>query len=267
VTQDGVTLEILFANATQGQVSLLRLTGTNVMGARAHFLDKLVECFLVEGDGFFCLLSVNMDQTPGTYPLEVYADVDAETHITLAAEIQVAQGQFIRQEVTVNADRAYLVDTQIERNEFARLESLYNNFTLTRYWQGDTMQYPIQSVTTSPFGSFRVFNETLTTRHTGWDMRAPVGTPVMTMAPGVVVFAGLMDIRGNYVFIDHGYGVYSGYAHFSQVHVTRGQEVAAGQIIGVSGDSGRSNGPHLHWEMAVNGEWVDSVQWMSMWLP
>ncbi len=267
VTQDGVTLELLFTSIAQGQVGIVRLSGAGIVGGRANFIDKLTEFFQMEGDGFYGLLSVNMDQTPGVYPLEVYADYDAQTRITLTAEVEVVQGAFIRQDVTIVDDRAYLIDPQIERNEFARLESLYNNFTLTRYWQGGAFQLPVPSVMTSPFGVFRVLNNTVTTRHTGWDLRAAFGTPVMSMASGVVVFAGLMDIRGNYVFIDHGYGVFSGYAHLSQIHVTRGQEVVEGQIIGVVGDTGRSNGAHFHWEMTVNGEWVDTAQFLQTWLP
>jgi hypothetical protein len=267
ITQDGVTLELLFTGIVQGQVGVVHVNGTGITGARANLADKLTEFFPVDGDGFYGLLSVDLDQTPSLYPLEVYVDYGAETHVLITAEVQVLQGAFIRQDVTVTSDRAYLLDPQVERNEFARLASLYNNFTLTRYWHGNVFQYPIPSVTTSPFGAFRVFNETLNTRHTGWDLRAAVGTPVMTMTGGVVAFAGLMDVRGNYVFIDHGYGVYSGYAHLSQIHVTRGQEIAAGQIIGMSGDTGRSNGAHFHWEMVVNGNWIDTVQFLQTWLP
>jgi murein DD-endopeptidase MepM/ murein hydrolase activator NlpD len=76
-----------------------------------------------------------------------------------------------------------------------------------------------------------------------------------------------MDIRGNFVAVDHGYGIYSTYSHLSMIHVTRGQQVVKGQIIGLTGDTGRSSGPHFHWEMAVNGEFVDSVQFTETWLP
>ena len=77
----------------------------------------------------------------------------------------------------------------------------------------------------------------------------------------------MLDIRGNYVLIDHGLGIYSGYAHFSELYVEVGQRVEAGQIIGLSGNSGRSNGPHLHWEIAIRGQWVDGKAFLDLWLP
>ena len=91
--------------------------------------------------------------------------------------------------------------------------------------------------------------------------------PVMASTGGKVAFAGHMDIRGNIVIIDHGYGIFSTYCHLSQIHVTRGQTIVKGQIIGVTGDTGRSSGPHFHWEIAVNGNFVDSIQFAQSWLP
>ncbi|NJL57504.1 M23 family metallopeptidase [bacterium] len=89
----------------------------------------------------------------------------------------------------------------------------------------------------------------------------------MATASGVVAFAGLLDIRGNHVIIDHGLGLASGYSHLSQIHVTRGQSVRAGQIIGVSGNTGRSGGAHLHWEITIAGEWLDAAEFYALWLP
>ena len=87
------------------------------------------------------------------------------------------------------------------------------------------------------------------------------------MAGGTAAFAGHLDIRGNYIVINHGWGVYTGYAHLSQINVERGQTITAGQIIGLTGNSGRSSGPHLHWEVAVNGEWIDGSLFLDTWLP
>jgi len=265
VTEGGVTLELLFEGIPQGQVGMAHVAGEGVAGARARFLNRLVDFFPVDGDGFYGLLSVGMEQNPRTYDLDVFVWYADTTRTTLHAQVNVPVGDFIRQNVTIAPDKAYLIDPEVERAELARLESIDGNVTSQRLWNG--FQLPLPSTLTSPFGAFRTFNQTMQTRHTGWDMRSTLGMPVMASAAGEVAYAGMMEIRGNYVMIDHGYGVYSGYAHLSQIHVTRGQTVAEGQIIGTTGNSGRTSGPHFHWEIAVNGDWVDAVQFLEMWKP
>ena len=94
--------------------------------------------------------------------------------------------------------------------------------TPTRYWDGP-FQKPLDAEFTSPFGAWRLYNNSLWGRHTGIDLRGPAGTPLLAPAAGRVVLAERLDVRGNYVLIDHGWGIYSGLAHLSEIHVTRGQ--------------------------------------------
>jgi hypothetical protein len=265
VTEGNATLELLFDGIPQGQVGVVHVTGNGVAGARARFLNRLVDFFPVDGDGFFGLLSVSMEQSPRTYDLDVFVWYDDTTRATVRAQVAVPVGDFIRQTVTIPPDKAFLIDPELERTELARLESIDGNVTAERLWNG--FQLPLPSTLTSPFGAFRTFNQAVETRHTGWDMRSTLGMPVMASGAGEVAYAGWMEIRGNYVMLDHGYGVYSGYAHLSQIHVTRGQTVTEGQILGTTGNTGRTSGPHFHWEIAVNGEWVDAVRFLEMWKP
>jgi len=269
ITAEDVTLEILFNALPQGRAGVLRLSGETITSATVLFREKEAPFFEIEDDAFYGFLVIDMD-TPARDNLEYTVTVkrgDDLPDVSLVVPMVVTLGGFVRQEFNLAADRTYLMDAEIERLEFAKLDGLLSVFTEEKLWGDDGFQYPINADITSPFGAFRVLNGTFETRHTGWDLRAAVGTPVSAMGNGVVAYAGLMDIRGNCVIIDHGYGVFSAYAHFSQVHVTTGQEVVVGQIIGVSGNTGRSNGPHLHWEVAINDTWIDSVDFMAMWLP
>jgi murein DD-endopeptidase MepM/ murein hydrolase activator NlpD len=134
-------------------------------------------------------------------------------------------------------------------------------------WDETGFQFPISTRLTSPFGAFRTFNSTINTRHTGWDLQAALGTPILASAGGVVVFAGEMQIRGNLVIIDHGYGVYTTYSHIFEIHIARGDHIEKGQLLGEVGATGRTSGPHFHWETAVNGGFVDGVQFLEMWMP
>jgi murein DD-endopeptidase MepM/ murein hydrolase activator NlpD len=93
--------------------------------------------------------------------------------------------------------------------------------------------------------------------HAGIDLAAATGTPVKATAPGVVRFAGAAAGYGNSVVLDHGTGVESRYGHLDTVGVARGQRVERGQAIGLSGNTGRSTAPHLHYEVIVDGRPVD----------
>lgn len=106
---------------------------------------------------------------------------------------------------------------------------------------------------------------TLGTRkfHTGTDIPAPTGTPVLASADGKVIEAGWKGTYGNTVMIDHGSGVITLYAHNSSLTVTTGQTVKVGQEISRVGSTGRSTGPHLHFEVRVNGEYTDPLKWIN----
>lgn len=118
-------------------------------------------------------------------------------------------------------------------------------------------RWPVDGTLSSPFGvrrdglGFRV--------HRGVDVAVPVGTPVRAMAPGRVVFAGTMRGYGLVVVMDHGRGVRTVYAHLSEARVRSGDEVRDRAVIALSGSSGRSSGPHLHFEIQRRGGAEDPV--------
>jgi len=266
VVEDDVVVEFYFSSIIQGGVGLVRLDAPDITQARAFFLNDEFPFFTIEDDGWYALLVVNMDIQPRDYEMTVLVE-RPDGNTTLTHTLTVDSAGYITQSFDIPGDRAFLADPEVERAEFAKLDAITEGVTLETLWGETGFDLPINAEITSPFGTYRVLNDAMQTRHTGWDQRAPVGTPIRSIGAGKVAFAGQLDIRGNYVMIDHGYGVYSGYAHFSQVHVTRGQTISKGQVIGMSGNTGRSSGPHLHWEMVVNGEWVDSLAFIEMWVP
>jgi murein DD-endopeptidase MepM/ murein hydrolase activator NlpD len=106
---------------------------------------------------------------------------------------------------------------------------------------------PRTSVITSPFGSGRLFNGQLTSRHLGVDFRGAVGEPIRAANRGVVALVGNFFLAGNVVYVDHGGGVVTAYFHMSKPLVSAGDTVSRGQVIGLIGATGRVTGPHLHW--------------------
>jgi murein DD-endopeptidase MepM/ murein hydrolase activator NlpD len=99
--------------------------------------------------------------------------------------------------------------------------------------------------------------------HTGLDFRAPEGLPVPATAGGTVVVAEASGGYGNLVEIDHGNGITTRYGHLSQIGVRVGQTVAKGAIVGKAGATGRATGPHLHYEVRVDGEAVDPTAYVD----
>lgn len=100
-------------------------------------------------------------------------------------------------------------------------------------------------------------------RHEGIDMALPVGSPVYATADGVVIYAGWQRGYGNVVRIQHELGIETRYGHLSAIHVTQGQSVSRGTRIADSGNTGRSTGPHLHYEVRVNGAAVDPMKFIK----
>ena len=103
----------------------------------------------------------------------------------------------------------------------------------------------------------------LTGIHEGVDLQAPLKTPIFSTAPGKVVFAGWKDRYGRLVEIDHGMSVVSRYAHLQKISVKQGQTVEPGTVVGLLGNSGRSTGPHLHYEVVVSGKPRDPLKFIN----
>lgn len=118
-------------------------------------------------------------------------------------------------------------------------------------------RWPVDGPLTSPFGIRRDgLNFGI---HRGVDIAVPSGTPIQAMAPGQVAFAGTMRGYGKVVIIDHRGGVRTLYAHLSELRVSTGDELRGRPVIGLSGSTGRSSGPHLHFEVRRRGAPEDPI--------
>ena len=122
-------------------------------------------------------------------------------------------------------------------------------------------RWPVRDAVTSPFGMR--WNGLLPDLHSGIDIRAPEGTAVETMASGRVRYAGWMNGYGNVVWIDHPRDVISVYAHLSRIDVAVGRRVDRGDLVGLSGSTGTTSGPHLHFEVWKSGRTVDPSRYLG----
>ena len=202
---------------------------------------------------------------PGIYTVTVVYTTTSGVPVSRTWPVEIADGGYAFQNIYVPPEKSDTLDATVIATETELMRAVYAPVTTALTWR-DPFARPIgpEFATTSPFGTRRSYNDGLLGGfHSGQDYGAPEGTPVLAPAAGTVSLARFLPIRGNAVVLDHGRGVYTGYWHLSQLSVAPGQEVNQGDVIGLVGNTGRSTGAHLHWELRIDGIAVDPLQFLE----
>lgn len=251
----------------QGRTSILRLSGPGITKASGTFAGRRFDLYRTNVGDWAGFLAVDMDANIGASTLDLlYWTDESEGPRSITQQITVLAGGFDFQDIPIPYNLEPLLDPELNEYDFSSVERVHFRQTPEIFFT--TFQQPIPGPSISAFGGVRSYNDgVLMGRHTGVDYRAVVGTAVTAAANGRVVFAQYLPIHGNHVIIDHGWGVLSGYSHLSEINVVPGELVYQGQTIALSGSTGRVQGPHLHFEVAVNGSWVDGVQFLTLEIP
>lgn len=140
--------------------------------------------------------------------------------------------------------------------EQAMLNKIYAS-SVDDFLFSEPFRAPLNSFVTSVYGNRRLYNNNKRGQHLGTDFRAAIGDKVPSANRGKVVFSGDLFYTGGTVIIDHGLNVFTVYGHLSKPLAKTGSIVEAGELIGLSGNSGRTSGPHLHWGVKIQGQYID----------
>jgi len=143
---------------------------------------------------------------------------------------------------------------------------VFETRTPERMWSGN-FAAPVATSTTDGFGTQRKFNGVVKSVHQGLDFHALTGTPVAAANSGKVLVARSLFYEGNCVVLDHGQGLLSLYMHLSELKVREGDQVTRGQVVGLSGGTGRATAPHLHMGVRWQGVYVDPAALLRLKLP
>jgi murein DD-endopeptidase MepM/ murein hydrolase activator NlpD len=220
---------------------------------------------------WFALAGVAFESTPGKYALELSAQPAAgKAPLTFTRTFTVAHFQYpqIKVELTVEKKFTEPNPEQLQQAEESKKikQDYLSRVTPDREWDGN-FAAPAEAVISDVYGSQRIFNGKAQREHQGLDFRVPTGTPVAAMNSGTVLLARFLYFEGNCVVIDHGQGLLTLYFHLSEFKVKEGDPVKRGQIVGLSGGTGRATGPHLHVAVRWQGTYLDPARLMQLPLP
>jgi murein DD-endopeptidase MepM/ murein hydrolase activator NlpD len=162
-----------------------------------------------------------------------------------------------------------LIDPETNAAENELLQPYFEAVTPEKMWTGlFAVPSPFDDCINSTFGNRRSYNgSAFTYYHAGVDFCGGTGVEIFAPAEGVVVFTAPLEVRGNFTIIDHGWGIFSTFSHQSEILVDVGDRVETGQVVGLIGSTGRSTGPHLHFEVWVHGVAVNPLDWLEFEYP
>lgn len=182
----------------------------------------------------------------------------------LSLSVEISKAPYPTEVLVVESAKVTPPPETLERiaQEKAEAEKIYATYNPMRYWDKPFIR-PIESITTSEYGSARIYNGVLKSYHGGVDFRAKTPLPILASNDGVVMLAKDRYYSGGTVILDHGEGIYTCYFHFSRMDVQVGEKVTRGQPIGLSGATGRITGPHLHFGVMIHGIQSDPINFMA----
>ncbi len=259
---DLLRVEYLPRRIKQGDVCLIKASGSaSIKSIYGEFRkERFPMAIQIPRGTYVGLLGMDMGIKPARYKLRVMAtDGNRRIHTSILT-IKVEKADFRTQTLSLPASMVELDAQTLARveKEEKRLKVLFQGYRKEKLWKGPFAR-PVPGDPSTKFGLRRIINGQPKSPHTGVDLPAEEGTPVLASNNGIVVLVDQLFFSGKSVILDHGWGTYSMYFHLSETLVREGDRVSKETVVGRVGSTGRSKGPHLHWGIRINGARVDPL--------
>jgi murein DD-endopeptidase MepM/ murein hydrolase activator NlpD len=260
-------LQVTPGQITQGKTHVFAVSASGIALELTGSLNgEALHFFPGENGVYTALQGLHAMTPPGLYPLVIGGTLSNGAGFEVAQMVYVNEAGYGSESLSVDENT---LETEVSEAESAFVQSLVQPVSMEKLWTGYFQApSPFPDVINSSFGTRRSFNNSgFIYYHAGTDFGGGTGVETFAPAAGRVVFAGQLEVRGNATIIDHGWGVYTGYWHQSEIFVAEGDSVSVGQVIGLVGNTGRSTGAHLHWEFWVGGVQVEPMDWLAFVYP
>ena len=207
-------------------------------------------------DSWIALAGIPLNAKTGDH----HFSIKYHTGMTLGTRVEVMEKKYAEQHLTIkNKRKVNPNEEDMKRISRERVRKLKAKTLRTDSIPKVDFIWPTEGRISSVFGLRRFFNEQERSPHSGLDIAAATGTPVKAAADGTVIDAGDFFFSGNMIYLDHGQGIISLYAHLDRIDVKPGDTVKQGQMIGTVGETGRVTGAHLHFAVFANQTLIDPI--------
>lgn len=259
----GSAVRLTPALVEAGSPELIQVSAPEAASVEGEWLGRKIE-FFRSGADWFALAGVDVEAPPGPSTLGITPTIEGHSK-DLSRNVDVRAAHYRTSSIRVEPKFVEPPPEALkEIAEESKLKAtVFASSAPEPLWNGN-FRAPVKAEPTDSFGTRRMFNGKLASIHRGADFRAAMGTPVHAANSGVVVLARHLYFEGNCVIIDHGLGLFTESMHFSRIDVKEGQHVKTGDLLGLSGATGRVTGPHLHWAVRWQGAYLDPLKLLRL---
>lgn len=250
----------------QGGLAEVRVSGASLTAIEGRLGQTPIDFQQSGGSSFVGLIGADIEAKPRMTKLLLIATTRRGTLYERKVSVNIKARAFKTESFNVPASfdqvsPETLEEISREQADFARA---FASSSPERLWESPFLRPVPQEASASSFGLRRIINGSPRAPHSGTDLSAPFGTEVMATNHGRVVLVGNYFFAGGSVVLDHGGGLFTMYFHLSEFRVNQGALVKRGEVVGLSGASGRVTGPHLHWGARLVGARIDPLQLLKL---